>query len=150
MEEQLGQITRLITIVRDDINPGYQLAQSLHAISQFSLEHSDLFKQWNNSYIVSLSIPSEEKLSILADKLTRMGIPMSYFTEPDIQDQLTAISFIETDKTKKLTSHLPLALSKYDKRPISSIDGTSNSKLLGCRFESDMGHKNTEPTNSFR
>jgi hypothetical protein len=66
---------------------------------------------------VSLSIPSEEKLSILADKLTRMGIPMSYFTEPDIDNQLTSISFIETESTKKLTSHLPLSLKRYDSQP---------------------------------
>ena len=64
---------------------------------------------------------------------------MSYFTEPDIQDQLTAISFIETDKTKKLTSHLPLALGKYDKPPCSSTGRATTSKLVGCGFEPHQG-----------
>lgn len=39
-----------------------------------------------------------------------MGIPISYFTEPDINDELTSICFIETDETKRLTSSLPLSL----------------------------------------
>lgn len=110
------QISRLIVITRDDISPGYQLAQALHANSQFALEHPDLFKKWNNNYIISLSIESEEKLSILANKLTNIGVPISYFTEPDIGNQLTSICFIETDKTIKLTSKLQPSLKEYVKQ----------------------------------
>ena len=45
-------------------------------------------------------------------KLQDKGIPVSYFTEPDINDQLTSICFIESDETIKLTSNLPLSLKK--------------------------------------
>lgn len=63
-----------------------------------------------------------------------MGIPMSYFTEPDIGDELTSICFIETDKTKKLTSHLPLSLR--NKSSCSSAGRAATSKLAGHGFDS--------------
>jgi len=100
----------LIVITRDDIKPGHQIAQSGHAISQFILDHFDLSRKWNNSYLISLSIPNEEKLSKLLFKLQDTGVPVSYFIEPDIGNELTSICFIETEETKKLTSHLPLSL----------------------------------------
>lgn len=104
------QINRLVVITRNDLKPGYQIAQSGHAISQFFLEHPEHAKRWNNNFLISLSIKSEEKLSNLLEKIRSMGIPISYFTEPDINDELTSICFIETDETKRLTSSLPLSL----------------------------------------
>lgn len=108
------QINRLIVVTREDLKPGYQIAQSGHAISQFLLDHPDLGKQWNNNYLISLAVSSEEKLENLLRKLNRIGHRVSYFTEPDINDQLTSICFLETDKTKHLTAHLPLSLSKIN------------------------------------
>ena len=100
-------------MTRNDIKPGHQNAQSGHAISQFILDHYDHAKRWNNNYLISLSIKSEEKLYNLLEKIKHLDIPMSYFTEPDINDELTSICFIETDETKRLTSSLPLSF-KYD------------------------------------
>lgn len=92
------------------------MAQSGHAISQFILEHHDLARRWNNNFLISLSIDSEEKLSKLLTKIQDMGVPVSYFIEPDFQDQLTSISFLETEQTRKLTSSLPLALKNFNKQ----------------------------------
>jgi len=83
-----------------------------HSISQFILEHYILAKQWNNSYLISLSVNSEKKLIEILTKLNDMSIPASYFTEPDINNELTSICFLETEETKKLTSSLPLSLTK--------------------------------------
>lgn len=105
-----NQTTRLIVITRNDIPPGHQIAQSGHAISQFFLDHPELSKKWNNNYLISLSVPNEEKLTRVLLKLQENGINVSYFIEPDINDQLTSICFIETNETKKYTSHLPLSL----------------------------------------
>lgn len=104
------QVSKLIVVTRGDINPGYQIAQSGHAISQFFLDHPDQSRKWDNNYLISLSIPNEEKLSKLLMRLQDKSIPLSYFTEPDIGNELTSICFIETDETRKLTSHLPLSL----------------------------------------
>jgi len=88
------------------------MAQMGHSLSQFSLEHHESFKRWNNGYLISLSIDSEQKLQHLLIKLQDLGIPVSYFTEPDFGDQLTSICFIETDKTYRLTSSLPNSLKE--------------------------------------
>jgi hypothetical protein len=102
-----------VVVTRKDLKPGYQIAQSGHAISQFILEHSELSKRWNNGYLISLSIDSEEKLQKLLFKLQDSGIPVSYFVEPDIGNQLTSICFLETEETIRLTSSLPLSLKEY-------------------------------------
>jgi hypothetical protein len=102
-----------VVVTRKDLKPGYQIAQSGHAISQFILEHPELSKRWNNSYLISLSIDSEEKLQKLLFKLQDSGIPVSYFIEPDIGNQLTSICFLETEETIRLTSSLPLSLKEY-------------------------------------
>lgn len=74
-----------------------------------------MFKEWNNSYLISLSIQSEEKLAQFIGKLQEKEIPFSYFLEPDIGNELTSICFLETPETRRLTSSLPLSLKQYDK-----------------------------------
>ena len=71
-------------------------------------------KQWNNNYLISLAISSEKKLEDLLTKLIHNGHRVSYFMEPDINNELTSICFIETERTKKFTSHLPLSLSSIN------------------------------------
>lgn len=110
------QVSRLITVTRADIHPGYQIAQSGHAISQFFLDHPELSKKWNNNYLISLSVDSQEKLQKLLLKLHEKDVPLSFFTEPDIGNELTSICFIETEETRRLTSHLPLALKNFNKQ----------------------------------
>lgn len=86
------------------------MAQSGHSISQFILENHDLARQWNNNYLISLSIETEQKLSILLDKIQKLHVPVSYFTEPDFGDELTSICFIENEQTESLTKKLRPAL----------------------------------------
>lgn len=90
------------------------MAQMGHSISQFHLEYPELAKQWNNNYLISLSIDSEDKLQKLLTKLIHKDIPVSYFTEPDLGDELTSICFIETPETGNLTSSLPTSLINYN------------------------------------
>lgn len=104
------QIHRLITITRNDIPAGYQIAQSGHAVAQYFLDYPDLAKQWNNNYFISLSIDTEQKLQKLLFDLIECGISVSAFYEPDIENQLTSICFGETDQTKKYTHKLKLSL----------------------------------------
>lgn len=104
------QTNRLIVITRNDLNPGYQIAQTGHGIAQFLLENPELGKLWNNQYLISLSVKTKYNLENLLTKLNDIGIPLSYFTEPDLNDELTSICFIETDETKKFTNNLQLTL----------------------------------------
>ena len=103
----------MVVVTRNDLRPGSQNAQSIHAVSQFFLEHSELAKHWNNQYIVSLSEKSEHKLQALYLKLLDTGTPVSYFTEPDLGDQLTSICFPASAETEELTRNLPLLLSNH-------------------------------------
>jgi len=80
------------------------------------LEHPEQANQWNNNYLICLSVEDENQLNNLSEKVQAHGIPMSYFLEPDIGNELTAIAFEGTEKASKLTSSIPLALKSYNKQ----------------------------------
>jgi hypothetical protein len=58
----------------------------------------------------------KNQLKTLLEKVGINDIPVSHFLEPDIGFELTAIAFEGTDKAKKLTSSLSLALKNYNKQ----------------------------------
>lgn len=91
------------------------MSQMGHSISQYFIDYPELFKLWNNSYLISLSIDSKEKLQHLLFNLKKLGIPFSYFIEPDIGNEITSICFLEMEETKKITSTLPLSLKNINK-----------------------------------
>ena len=101
---------KLIVVTRNDLKPGYQIAQTGHSIAQFMLDHPERARQWNNNFLICLSVDNEEKLGNLLVKLRERGVHVSAFYEPDIDDQLTGIAFAGCEKSAKLTSSLPLAL----------------------------------------
>ena len=91
--------------------------QSGHAAIQFIFDFPSEGKEWffNSNYLIFLSVENENDLLDFTERLSQDGIPFSKFIEPDLNNQLTAIAFLSSDKTKKLTHHLPLLL-KQDKR----------------------------------
>ena len=105
---------KLIVVTRKDLKPGSQIAQAIHSISQFSLEHHQIFKQWGNNYIVCLSIENENKLINLIQKLQDNQIKFSVFTEPDLGGQVTSICIEGSEKASKLTSSFPLSLKEFN------------------------------------
>jgi hypothetical protein len=78
------------------------------------LDHPERASQWNNNFLISLSIEDEQKLQKLLNSLIDHGIPVSYFTEPDLGNQLTSVAFEGTEKASKLTSSLPLSLKEIN------------------------------------
>ena len=104
---------KLVTVVRGDLSPGYQVAQSVHAAAEFAKQFPNQFKKWGkySNYVISLSTPTEENLQRLYEKLKWRGANVVVFTEPDIGDQLTAICFYGTPEMRKITNKLNLALS---------------------------------------
>ena len=77
------------------------------------LDHPEQASQWNNNFLICLSVENENQLKKLMTKLHAQGIMTSHFLEPDIGFELTAISFEGSDKAKKLTSHLQFALKSF-------------------------------------
>ncbi len=105
---------KLYIIVRNDLSPGAQIAQSCHALREFCEKHKSLDEQWfsTSNYIVCLSAKSEQHLKDILDKCEQRGLPIAEFREPDMDNQITAISVGPDEQAKKLLSNLPLALSK--------------------------------------
>lgn len=99
-------------ITRQDIPPGYQGVQSIHAAMQFAFEHPDINKEWyeKSNYLGFLSVPNENELCRLIEKADENNIRYSVFREPDINNQITAIAIEPGSKSKKLCSNLKLAL----------------------------------------
>jgi peptidyl-tRNA hydrolase len=100
---------RLYLIVRSDIAPGLQAAQACHAATQFCLDHPDSAQDWKEEEnLILLSLPSKEKLAELLQRLQRGGHVVSFFAEPDLGGELTAVATRES--ATRLLSCLPLAL----------------------------------------
>lgn len=104
------QETKLVVITRQDINPGYQVVQSAHSISDFAYEHPEVFKKWKeeSNSIICLSCKSESQLLKLYEKYSQLTPAVKFF-EPDV-DQWTSICLYGTPQIRKSLSNLPLAL----------------------------------------
>lgn len=100
---------KLFVIVRQDLKPGAQLAQSNHATTAFALAHPFRFFWWAIfvKNIAVLSVPNEAALADLLALAERKGIQRAAFREPDFDDELTAISL--GSGAERITSSLPLA-----------------------------------------
>ena len=127
---------KLYIVTRRDLSPGLQAAQVAHAAFQFGYEHRPLAHAWlrESNFLVILSTEDEEELTLLGKKAETLNLPVSWFREPDIEDEVTAIAIAPSPATVELTSHLSLALSEMvTKKKVSEID----SMLRFVRMETD-------------
>lgn len=110
MSNQITNTSRLITVVRRDLNHGYQTAQTAHAVAEWSYKNPRTFRRWRkkSGYLICLSVRNLEELNDLVDKLCRAGCKYTKFFEPDI-GQVTAIAINPNDLADKLTKGLQLA-----------------------------------------
>ena len=90
------------------------MLQSAHAGIDFQHQHPEIAKQWNkeSNYLIILSVENEEQLSLYLEKFKFYNIKTTAFREPDIGNVITAIAVEPSEKTRKLTSKLPLALKE--------------------------------------
>ena len=93
---------KLYIVVREDLTPGLKIAQSAHALSSFEWKYPTVYKDWyensNNLVVLQHAEPEE-----IAKKLEGQGFRVARFYEPDLDNQLTAIS-VEPAAKKKLSS----------------------------------------------
>lgn len=103
----------LYIIVRQDLKPGQQLAQAVHAMRQFSEEWPDVDREWfaKSNTIVILNIDHEQALDQLKWLAEDKALCVSAFYEPDLGDSLTAIAIGPDPQARELCSELDLALS---------------------------------------
>ncbi len=92
---------KMFILVRKDLGNPYKMVQGAHALAQYALEHTQEFNEWNNETIVFLDVKDEKALLKWKDKLFYSDKKISVFTEPDIGDQITAISCYDTGEILK-------------------------------------------------
>ena len=85
---------KLYLVTRQDLSPAQQAVQSCHAALQFALEWPVAAKDWalDSNTIVLLTMEDEKELLGLSQKALKKGVAHSAFTEPDRNDELTAVA----------------------------------------------------------
>lgn len=101
---------KLTIVVRSDIPPGAQLAQTGHAVGAFAIQYPDSFSLWARvgKNIVVLGARDLTHLMDLYGAAALRGLSRAIFAEPDIGGQPTAIAL--GDGARKVTGALPKAL----------------------------------------
>lgn len=97
---------RLYVITRRDLEIGLKIAQACHAAFEFPRRLHVISKEI--PYMIVLEVEDEERLVKLKDKAVAKTAVVC-FEEPDLDNQLTAIAFFESEGTKSLTKGLRLA-----------------------------------------
>ncbi len=98
-------------IVRADLSPGLQLAQSGHALVQLCMERPGVATLWyeRSNNLVVLQVPSEVELMAWATALRSAGCGVEVFREPDLDGAATAVAIVPCPQVSYLLSGLPLA-----------------------------------------
>lgn len=105
-------MNKLYVIVRNDLEPGLQMAQTLHAGMEFAFTQPELTKEWfyGTNNVAVLQAPDELALQTLLSRASAADdVRVGIFHEPDLGGQLTAIS-MGGEGAERLVSNLPLAL----------------------------------------
>jgi len=102
---------RLYIVVRNDLIPGLQISQSVHAKDEFTKEHPEVERRWANTSntIIILSGTTNQLYSAISQALVK-NVKFSSFKEPDLNYEVTAVAFEPSLATVELVKGLPLAL----------------------------------------
>ena len=113
---------KLYVITRRDLSPGRQAAQSCHALRAFVQDWPEIDQEWyeTSNYLVLLSVKDEKELRDLFHRAREIGLRGSWFLEPDLNNQITAIALEPGNRTSDFCAHLPLTLSELCTVPIKS------------------------------
>lgn len=124
---------KLVTITRQDLSVGYQIAQSCHSVADFAYHKPYEFKNWreNSNYKICLTTKDEQSLIKLHNKLIDKGAKVIAFHEPDLGDEMTAITLLGEPDIKKYTSYLPLAGKEYGSVVQLAERRTLNPEVVG-------------------
>lgn len=108
MDTDLGQI-KLITVVRDNLTDGQKAVQSSHAAINFCFEYPARAGPWwkDSNYLVQLTC-DENRINSIIRECEKRDITCTVFREPDLNNDITAISMLSSGEARKLTSNLPL------------------------------------------
>jgi len=97
-------------------------------MADFIFQHGDIANVWHNisNYIILCSVPTETDLHAVHKSLRGINIPFTTFTEPDLNNELTAIAIAPCDEAAVFCSQFKLAFRKED---------MLNNKLIMKRYK---------------
>lgn len=102
---------RLYVVVRNDLLPGLQISQSIHAKDEFTRDFGDIEEKWgrDSNTIIVLSGSKEQLYSIIG-KASLKEIRYSIFKEPQLNYEVTAIALEPCEVSVEIVKGLSLAL----------------------------------------
>ena len=102
---------KLRIIVNNELSPGLQLAQAVHAARSFADKYPNIEQRWyeESNYLVVLST-NYTHLQSLTNNCDEQEIHHICFTDPDLGPKITALAIGPGREGRRLTSSLPLAL----------------------------------------
>ena len=86
---------KMYVLVRNDLLGAQPAVQAGHALAEFILKHKIDPEEWRNGTLVYLAVPDEFTLQMWQEILDGKKIRHSYFEEPDIGNQMTAICALD-------------------------------------------------------
>jgi peptidyl-tRNA hydrolase len=101
---------KLFIVVREDLPYGSPCAQVAHALTEFSIKYPVDFHDWYNvsNTIAVLRVPTMLDLAKLCDRAEFEGCRKAEFHEPDLNNELTAVAFEPSEKSRLFLKHLEL------------------------------------------
>lgn len=88
---------KMFVLVRNDLySESYKAVQGGHAVAEYLLNNDITKMNWNNGYMIYLVVKNENQLKKYARKITmnKKFIPFSCFTEPDLNNEITALACV--------------------------------------------------------
>lgn len=83
----------MYVLIRKDLPRSYAAVQAGHAVAEYLLR-GPKDHNWKNGTLIYLEVKNEKQLIEYCNILEKKGIHYSGFREPDIGNQLTAISVV--------------------------------------------------------
>jgi len=89
---------KLYVVVRRDLTHAQRAVQAGHALAEYLLKDST---SWSNGTLVYLGVSGEDDLYRTYESLDDWGFDPHSFREPDMEDQMTAIACLGSNKILK-------------------------------------------------
>jgi peptidyl-tRNA hydrolase len=100
--------SRLYIVTRRDLKKGLKIAQACHVALESPKRFPLLTQEKEIPYVIILEVEDEERLDVLRKEATKQTVVVT-FREPDLDNQLTSIAFLGSNRTRSLTEGLHLA-----------------------------------------
>lgn len=100
-------VEKLYVIVRQDLSPGYQIPQAIHAKDEFTHKYPEVEQEWftSSNTIVVLGVADEDELFQVVGRVQREKLKFALFFEPDIQEY-TSVAVEPGQKTSEILQNL--------------------------------------------